>query len=96
MPSSLRKLAILFDVENKSIFPYAFVNDIKITLDYNGPVPDFKYFNNTSLKEYQDYSLLPLLCLLPLIYPGQQPGKSQKQRKEFKNKNWNIKNKKIL
>jgi hypothetical protein len=43
------------------------VNDTKITLDYNGPVPDFKYFNNTSLKEYQDYS------------------------KEFKNKNWNLK-----
>ena len=56
LPSSLRKLATSFDVENKSIFPYAFVNDTKVTLDYNGPVPDFKYFNNISLKEYKDYS----------------------------------------
>jgi hypothetical protein len=55
LPSSLRKLAINFNVENKGNFPYAFVNDINIPLDYIGLVPNIKYFNNISLEEYNQY-----------------------------------------
>jgi hypothetical protein len=55
LPSSLRKLAINFNVENKGIFPYDFVNDINIPLDYKGLVPDIKYFNNISLEDYNKY-----------------------------------------
>jgi len=56
LPSSLRKLATSFNVEKKSIFHYAILNDTQITLYYNGQVPDFKYFNDISLKEYKEYS----------------------------------------
>jgi DNA polymerase type B, organellar and viral len=55
LPSSLRKLAINFNVENKGVFPYAFVNDINIPLDYIGLVPDIKYFNNISVEDYNQY-----------------------------------------
>src|SRR5271156_660750 len=55
LPSSLRKLAINFNVENKGVFPYAFVNYINIPLDYIGIVPDIKYFNNISLEDYNQY-----------------------------------------
>jgi len=55
LPSSLRKLAINFNVENKGVFPYAFVNDNKVPLVYNGSVPDYKYFSNISIEEYNKY-----------------------------------------
>lgn len=52
--ASLRNLAKVFGVENqKSIFPYNFVNENN--LDYIGNVPEFKYFNNISEKEYNIY-----------------------------------------
>jgi len=38
----------------KSIFPHLFVNENN--LDYIGPVPDFKYFNNVSKEDYLEYS----------------------------------------
>jgi hypothetical protein len=41
LPDSLRRLAINFKVENKGLFPYRFVNDRKIPLDYKGAVPAF-------------------------------------------------------
>jgi hypothetical protein len=53
LPSSLRKLIANFHVENKSIFHYKFVNDH--TLDYIGNVPEYKYFDNISLEEYNIY-----------------------------------------
>lgn len=56
LPSSLRKLAKSFSVQNKSIFPYAFVNDNKIDLNYVGNVPDFKYFTDVTLSQYKYYS----------------------------------------
>ena len=44
LPSSLRKLAVAFDVEDKGKFPYNFVQ--LQNLNYEGPVPDKKYFSN--------------------------------------------------
>jgi hypothetical protein len=55
LPSSLAKLAINFNVENKGIFPYSFVNDNKTPLDYIGSVPDYKYFSKISIEEYNSY-----------------------------------------
>jgi hypothetical protein len=51
---SLRNLAKSFGVDTqKGIFPYTFVN--KNNLDYIGEVPDYKYFNNISIDEYNKY-----------------------------------------
>jgi len=51
---SLRNLAISFGVETqKSIFPYDFVNENN--LDYNGSIPDFKYFDGISSLDYNCY-----------------------------------------
>jgi hypothetical protein len=52
---SLRKLGFAFGVEIlKSIFPYVFVNENK--LNYNAYLPEFKYFNDITKLEYQEYS----------------------------------------
>ena len=51
LPSSLDALAKNFKVENKSFFPFAFVNDPSVSLDYIGNVPDLKYFINTKHKK---------------------------------------------
>ena len=53
LPSSLKKLAINFNVAQKGIYPYKFVNDN--TLDYIGNVPEYNYFDNISLEEYNEY-----------------------------------------
>ena len=51
LPSSLRKLGKSFNVEMlKGIFPYA-LSDI----NYKGIVPEFKYFNNVSIEDYNKY-----------------------------------------
>lgn len=51
---SLRNLAKAFGVETqKSIFPYNFVKENN--LNYNGYVPDFKYFDDISKSEYLNY-----------------------------------------
>lgn len=52
---SLNKLCKSFKVETlKSVFPYLFVNENN--LNYFGPVPDFKYFDNKiTLEEYNKY-----------------------------------------
>lgn len=55
LPDSLRRLAINFKVENKGLFPYRFVNDRKIPLDYKGAVPAFEFFDNISQAEYKEY-----------------------------------------
>jgi hypothetical protein len=52
--ASLRDLGVAFNVEIiKSIFPYNFVNENN--LSYKSYVPDFKYFDNISKLEYQNY-----------------------------------------
>lgn len=53
LPSSLRKLAISFNVSNKTYFPYDFVNNISISLNYFGPIPEFKYWSNISLSDFE-------------------------------------------
>jgi len=41
LPNSLRDLAESFDVESKSYFPYEFVNDPNVDLNYVGPIPNY-------------------------------------------------------
>lgn len=54
LTASLRNLAKAFGVDTqKSIFPYSFVNKDK--LNYNGYIPEFKYFDNISKSEYLNY-----------------------------------------
>jgi hypothetical protein len=60
LPSSLRKLGKSFEVGvQKGIYPYTFVNDLNISLDYKGPIPSHKYFDKVTktedLKEYINY-----------------------------------------
>ena len=51
LPSSLRKLGKSFNIKSlKGLFPYA-LSDI----NYNGNVPDFKYFNNITIDDYNKY-----------------------------------------
>jgi hypothetical protein len=58
LPSNLRSLAKNFNVINKGIFPYNFVNNKNISLNYIGKVPEFKYFSEQGIsqEEYNDYS----------------------------------------
>ena len=57
LPSTLKKLAESFNVDNKGYFPYCFVNNKDISLNYIGPIPDIKYFYNLTVEEYNNYSL---------------------------------------
>ena len=54
LPSSLAKLAINFGVTNKSIFPFKFLINTNIPLNYIGDVPDFEYFT-CDKEEYLNY-----------------------------------------
>lgn len=56
LPASLAKLAIDFKVETKGIYPYLFVNNPKIPLNYVGEVPNYSNFVNLSIEEYNNYS----------------------------------------
>lgn len=57
LPISLDKLSKAFQVENnKTIFPYLFVNNKEIPLTYNGLVPSIDYFDKLSNKDYLNYS----------------------------------------
>ena len=42
--------------KKKGLFPYKFVNNENISLDYNGKIPDINYFDNVSNEEYNSYS----------------------------------------
>ena len=53
LPSSLSKLATQFNVQEKGIFPYNFVQ--LNNLNYEGSVPDFKYFSNLTEIQYKEY-----------------------------------------
>lgn len=57
LPTSLRKLALNFGVESKGIFPYAFVNNKHISLNYIGKFPRIKFFDfkNISTVDYLNY-----------------------------------------
>lgn len=53
LPSSLRKLAGAFNVESKGYFPFKFVNNVKVPLNYIGTTPDLKFYEGISFENYQ-------------------------------------------
>jgi DNA polymerase type B, organellar and viral len=54
LPSSLKDLAFNFNVKNKGLFPYKFVNEKN--LNSKGSVPNINYFeDNIKLDEYNEY-----------------------------------------
>jgi hypothetical protein len=55
LPGSLRSLAINFEVDNKGLFPYKFVNNSEIPLNYIGAVPEFQYFDKITHDQYSSY-----------------------------------------
>jgi hypothetical protein len=57
MPLSLAKLAKAFNFESKGIFPYKFVNNVNIALDYIGKFPGFRFFdfNKISSLDFMKY-----------------------------------------
>ena len=57
LPTSLDKLAKSFKVEQKGFFPYSFINNSDIPLNYNGNIPDFKFYNKIKLEDYKQYIL---------------------------------------
>lgn len=57
LPLSLAELAKAFNIESKGIFPYKFVNNKNITLDYIGKFPGFRFFdfNKISSLDFMNY-----------------------------------------
>lgn len=53
LPSSLRKLSKAFGVEAKGFFPFEFVNNPSIPLNYVGPTPDLKLYEGLSKEVYE-------------------------------------------
>lgn len=61
LPVSLAKLAKAFDLEDKGIFPYKFVDNkynSDIDLNYRGEIPAKMYFDNISESDYTNLSRL--------------------------------------
>jgi DNA polymerase type B, organellar and viral len=58
LPSSLYKLCKIFHVEDIGIFPFNFVNNKNIDLNYEGKFPKIKSFNIEKIVEDKEYSLL--------------------------------------
>jgi len=57
LPCSLRELGKSFDVDvKKGLFPYKFINEINVPLNYIGKVPGINMFEGLSLKQYSNYS----------------------------------------
>lgn len=59
LPLKLHDLALAFKVENKSIFPYKFVNNNinnQFNLDYKDKVPSFSYFEGITSEQYKIYT----------------------------------------
>jgi len=54
LPSSLSKLSKAFNVENKGFFPFKFVNQPNISLDYIGDTPDLKFYDGVTGDDYQE------------------------------------------
>jgi len=57
LPISLKNLAKSFQIDNKGLFPYLFVNESTTKLDYEGLTPELKYFINVSEDKYNNYSI---------------------------------------
>ena len=58
LPFPLDLLTKAFNVEKKRIFPFSFVNQKNVPLDYVGPIPAYNFFDKEKLsyQEYLDYS----------------------------------------
>ena len=52
LPQSLRSLAKSFNVEEKSHFPFKFVNDPNVPLNYVGNIPSIDHWNDITQEEY--------------------------------------------
>jgi hypothetical protein len=52
LPESLKDLAKSFKVEDKTLFPYNFVNKSEIPLNYIGSIPEYKDFSKVTVEEY--------------------------------------------
>lgn len=48
LPATLRKLSKAFGVESKGIFPFDFVNNFTVGLDYIGNTPKMSYYEGVS------------------------------------------------
>lgn len=56
LQSKLRDLAVSFNVETKKgIFPYSFVNNPKLKLNYIGAVPSIDFLDDISKTDYNVY-----------------------------------------
>jgi hypothetical protein len=55
LPSSLAKLAKSFKVEDKGFFPYRFINNKDIPLNYDGNIPSFEFYDKLNLSTYNEY-----------------------------------------
>lgn len=55
LPGSLRSLAKNFEVNNKGLFPYKFVNNSLIPLNYVGIIPKIEFFDKITIEEYELY-----------------------------------------
>lgn len=56
LPSKLKDLGKNFSVDVvKSIYPYKFVNDINISMNYIGKIPGIECFDDLKKEEYTDY-----------------------------------------
>ena len=54
LPDSLRNLGESFGVQKKSYFPFDFVNDPNIDLNYIGDMPSIDCYENLTSIEYQE------------------------------------------
>jgi hypothetical protein len=52
LPAQLRKLAVAFNVEAKGNFPFNFLKDSNIPLNYKGNTPDFSLYEGITRDEY--------------------------------------------
>lgn len=55
LPASLKDLAVNFNIgTNKGIYPYSFVNNPDVKLNYKGPIPEFKYYDGITIEQYNE------------------------------------------
>jgi hypothetical protein len=55
LPTSLDKLGKSFKTEIKGFFPLKILNDPTISLDYEGEVPQLKYFYHPNILKFKEY-----------------------------------------
>lgn len=53
LPNSLRDLADSLKVESKSFFPFDFVNDPNVDLNYVGPIPEYSLWKDITKYEFE-------------------------------------------